>query len=153
MTDKVNVNHVLTTCGVASDRSTEILWVVVALKSKVSVPTPDSTIVSLPRRYRYRTRRYHCRNHLSFTSLPSPPVNVLSSALPTNVSPSDPPILAPWYCRMIAVGPPLVNRLGTPQSKDQLKRYVLSWYGNRAHPNLPPIQQSCHYLNSVGIEL
>ena len=46
--ESVSVSTEFTTCAAAFDRSTDTVRVDVPLKSSVSVPPPDSLIVSLP---------------------------------------------------------------------------------------------------------
>ena len=88
----VKVRFGLTICAVARPRFTEIPVLVVKEKSSVSVPPPDSSIVSLPR------DAFAPKMYVSFPnppinlSSPGPPLRTLASVFPVNVSFSDPPI-------------------------------------------------------------
>ena len=49
LSDKSSVSPAFTTCAAAFDKSTDTERVVVVWKSSVSIPPPDSLIVSVPR--------------------------------------------------------------------------------------------------------
>ena len=75
--ERVRVSPALTTCAAALPRLMLTARVVVAEKSRVSTPPPDSLIVSLPRALSVSKRK---------VSLPAPPVSTSLPPPPSIVS-------------------------------------------------------------------
>ena len=135
--DRISVSPAFTTCAAAFDKSTATERVVVVWKSSVSIPPPDSLIVSVP------SARSVSNTYVSSPpppvnlSFPLKPVRLLARLFPVNVSLSAPPITfsKALLSDRISVSPAFTTCAAAYDKSIATERVVVVW---KSSVSIPP---------------